>query len=128
MALEVGVLPRTGNILLEFIAREADEGISVSGAAVPRPLSISEVGIGVPDVADAVAALAEQLGLPTFPPQGTHFAPVGGHDGLVILVDEERIWFPTAAHRAARGPVVLEIAGPRPARVSLTSRATVFAN
>ncbi len=114
------------DILLEFIAREADGHVPASEADVPRPLSISEVGIGVPDVSDAVATLTDQLGLPTFPPQGTHFAPVGGHDGLVILVDEERIWFPTASHQAARGPVVLEIEGPRPARVSLTSKATVF--
>jgi len=115
------------DILLEFIAREADEG-SASEADAPRPLSISEVGIGVPDVADAVATLGEQLGLPAFPPQGTHFAPVGGHDGLVILVDEDRIWFPTAFHQAARGAVDFEIEGPRPARVALTSKATVFAD
>jgi len=115
------------DILLEFIAREADEHAPASTADVPQPLSISEVGIGVPDVADAVATLTEHLGLPAFPPQGTHFAPVGGHDGLVILVDEERIWFPTASHQAARGPVDLEIEGLRPARVSLTSKATVFA-
>jgi len=94
----------------------------------PGPLSISEVGIGVPDVADAVNTLTEHLGLAAFPPQETHFAPVGGHDGLIILVDAERIWFPTASHQAARGPVALEIEGPRPARVSLTSKATVFAD
>ncbi len=115
------------DILLEFIAREADGHMSASEADVPQPLSISEVGIGVPDVADAVDTLTDQLGLPAFPPQGTHFAPVGGHNGLIILVDEERIWFPTASHQAAQGPVALEIEGLRPARVSLTNKATVFA-
>jgi len=116
------------DILLEFIARDADDHALASEADAPQPLSISEVGIGVPDVAGAVATLTEQFALPAFPPQGTHFAPVGGHDGLVILVDEERIWFPTASHQAARGPVDLEIEGLRPARVSLTTRATVSAN
>ncbi len=70
---------------------------------MPRPLSLSEVGIGVPSVPEAVRALAGELGLPTFPPQGAQFAPVGDHDGLIILVDQNRIWFPTDAQQAARG-------------------------
>lgn len=114
-------------ILLEFIAREADAQVPAGEAEVPRPLSISEVGIGVPDVSAAVASLTGQLKLPTFPPQGTHFAPVGGHDGLVILVNTERIWFPTDSHQAARGPVAVTIEGPKPGHVSLTNQATVLA-
>jgi len=55
------------DILLEFIARDADDHASASEADAPQPLSISEVGIGVPDVAGAVATLTEQLGLPAFP-------------------------------------------------------------
>jgi len=115
-------------ILLEFIARASDGGVPPSEGNAPRPLSISEVGIGVPDVADAVRALTRELGLSPFPPQGTHFAPVGNHDGLIILVDEERIWFPTDSTRAARGPVELEIDAPRTARLTLRQTAAVLAD
>ena len=64
-------------ILLEFIARQADAEIPGGTSPVPRPLSISEVGIGVPDVGAAVRELTDTLGLPTFPPREAQFAPVG---------------------------------------------------
>lgn len=115
-------------IVLEFIARDADAHVPAGQGQFPRPLSLSEVGIGVPDVTEAVHALTRDLGLPVFPPQGTQFAPVGGHDGLIILVDQERIWFPTEALQAARGPVTVELAAPRAGRLSLRQSATVFAH
>lgn len=115
-------------ILLEFIARDADAEVPASEGAVPRALSISEVGIGVSDVAEAVPTLTRELDLPPFPPQGPHFAPVGGHDGLLILVHEERIWFPSHHQPAARWPVVLEIDAPRAARLSLTPNASLVAS
>ncbi len=115
-------------IVLEFIARQADREIAASAGDVVRLLCISEVGVGVPDVGDAVRALTQRLGVPAFPPQGTHFAPVGGHDGLVILVDEQRIWFPTDTQRAAQGPVAVELEAPLAARLSLRPTATVLAS
>jgi catechol-2,3-dioxygenase len=114
-------------IVLELIARDADSSAPAGDGHVPRPLSLSEVGIGVPHVADAVRALTGELGLPTFPPQGAEFAPVGGHDGLIILVDQNRIWFPTDAHQAARGPVTVKLAAPQAGCLSLRQSATVVA-
>ncbi len=115
------------DIVLEFIARDADSSASAGDGQVPRPLSLSEVGIGVPSVAGAVRALTDELGLPTFPPQGAQFAPVGNHDGLIILVDQNRIWFPTDAQQAARGPVTVKLAAPWAACLSLRESATVVA-
>lgn len=115
-------------ILLELIARDADAAVPASEGAVPRLLSISEVGIGVPDVAAAVRTLARQLDLPPFPPQGTSFAPVGGHDGLVILVDQERVWFPSYHQPAARGPLVLRVDAPYAAQVDLTPSVRMVAS
>jgi catechol-2,3-dioxygenase len=112
-------------IVLEFIARAADRGVPASEGDVPRPLCISEVGIGVPDVTEAVRTLGRDLGLPPFPPQEARFAPVGGHDGLIILVDQERIWFPTTSKQAANGPVFVEIEAPRAAHLALRQTATV---
>ena len=113
------------DVVLELIARQADVGVPAGDGEVPRPLSISEIGISVPDVADAVRSLTGGLGLPTFPPQGTHFAPVGGHDGLVILVHEDRTWWPTDGLQASRGPVAVQLEAPRAGQVSLRASATV---
>jgi len=115
-------------IVLELIARDADSSAPAGDGQAPRPLSLSEVGIGVPSVAGAVRALTGELGLPTFPPQGAQFAPVGGHDGLIILVDQNRIWFPTDAQQAARGPVTVKLAAPRAGRLSLRQSATLVAD
>lgn len=115
-------------ILLELIARDADEHMPATQGQVPRLLALSEVGIGVPDVAQGVRTLEQDLGLPAFPPQGTQFAPVGDHDGLIILVGQDRIWFPTQAQQAARGPVTVELAAPRAGRLSLRKAATVLAD
>jgi len=64
--------------VLELIARQADREIAAGTGDAVRPLCLSEVGVGVPDVGEGVRALTRGLGVPAFPPQGTHFAPVGG--------------------------------------------------
>jgi catechol 2,3-dioxygenase-like lactoylglutathione lyase family enzyme len=115
------------NILLEFIARQADAGIPKGDGSVPRPFSISEVGISVPDTGAAVHEVTQALRLPAFPPQEPDFAPVGDHDGLLIIVDEDRIWFPTRVLRPARGPLAVSIEAGQPAHVALTKNVIVSA-
>lgn len=117
-----------GDVILELIARDADASAGPGGRQALRPLSISEVGIGVPSVAAAVRALGAELDLPAFPPQGPQFAPVGDHDGLLILVDMNRVWFPTNELKPARGPLTVSLAAPRAARLSLRGSATVLAS
>lgn len=114
--------------VLEYIARQAHGHLPAGDGRSPRPLALSEVGVGVPDVGEAVRALDRVLGLPPFPPQGSRFAPVGDHDGLIILVDQDRIWFPTDGQQAARGPVTVQLAAARPGRLSLRESAEVFAD
>ncbi len=115
-------------IVLELIARGADAAIPGSGGAAPRPLSISEVGIGVPDTSAAVRELTQTLALPTFPPQEPQFAPIGNHDGLLILVDHERVWFPTRTHQPARGPLSVRIDGfEHPRELLLTPNTSITA-
>ncbi|WP_146251297.1 VOC family protein [Nocardia tenerifensis] len=99
-------------ILLEFIARQADAAAPASTGDTPRPLSISEVGIGVPDVEQAVGELGKTFGLQPFTPRLASFTPVGDHEGLVILVDPERVWFPTRDDRPAHAPVRVRIDAP----------------
>lgn len=115
-------------IVLELIARDADAAAPAGDGPAPRILCLSEVGIGVPDVPAAVGALGDGLGLPPFPTQGPRFAPVGGHDGLLIVVEQDRVWFPTPCQQAARGPVSVRMVGPRAGHLELRPSATVDAS
>ncbi|MEV5649504.1 VOC family protein [Nocardia sp. NPDC052254] len=114
-------------IVLELIARHADRSEPATAGDAPRLLSISEVGIGVPDVGSAVGRLADAFGLPRFPPQLSGFAPVGGHDGLLIVVESQRLWFPSGEDLPARGPVTVRIESAASGEVALTTVATVRA-
>jgi len=96
-------------IILEFIARDADAAAASSTGPNPRMLSISEVGIGVADVLDTVATLSRELAIPLFFDLSGTFASMGSHDGLLVIVHEDRIWFPTDASRPARGPLAVDI-------------------
>ncbi len=100
------------DIILELIARDADVDAIPGNGESPRILSISEIGIGVTDVPATVQRLSTELALPPFGNQGEKFAPVGNHDGLLIVVDQERIWFPTRSLRPARGPLDVHIETP----------------
>ncbi|WP_378741824.1 VOC family protein [Nocardia brasiliensis] len=114
------------NILLELIARQFHSAAPATPSDPPRLLSISEVGIAVPDVQQAVRDLAETYGLQAFTPQLPTFTPVGDHDGLLILVAPERIWFPTEADRPAHAPVTVHIDAPqRGGKVALTANAGI---
>ncbi|MFC4639002.1 VOC family protein [Deinococcus hohokamensis] len=82
-----------GNIL-EFVARH-DQRSPASGAFGPHSLRrLSELGLVVPDVARAAGQLEQHFGLRAFNGQSPTFTPVGGHDGMLIVVPEGRGWFP----------------------------------
>jgi len=93
--------------LLELIERrdlgpaDADES--------PRLVSVSEVGLAVPDVLGAVEALGPH-GLEAYAnPPGPDFAPVGDVHGLLILVSPDRKWFPTLDRGPSSAPVVVDV-------------------
>lgn len=102
--------------LLELIERRdlpAGAGVARASAGVstsPLPLvSVSEVGIAVPDVLGAVETL-RRAGLEPYANQPVEgFAAVGDVDGLVILVSPERRWFPTGDRLPSTAPVVLDV-------------------
>lgn len=78
-------------MVLELIARRERPRDS---ARVPDLVSISEVGIAVPDVAAAVDQLERSLGATVLGSATGEFAPVGDHDGLLIVVSSGRGWLP----------------------------------
>jgi len=101
--------------VLELIARHRlpDRPTWPAGPFGPRSLlAVSEVGIAVPDVAAAVADLRSALGCAPFGDPEPRFAPVGDDTGLLVLVAERRVWFPTAADRASTGPLTATVGAP----------------
>ena len=98
--------------MLELIARrDAPDGAG-------RLRRVSEVGLPVADVPAAVAALDRELGLPLFDGGGPHFAAVGGHAGLLIVVRVGRRWIPTELV-AGDDPVTVTLAGARAHELAL---------
>lgn len=75
----------------------------------PLLVSVSEVGIAVPDPLGAVEVLHEHGLDPYANPPGPDFAPVGDVDGLLILVSPGRRWFPTLDRAPSTAPVVVDL-------------------
>lgn len=94
--------------LLELIERR-DLPVDVGeNTAVPL-VSVSEVGVPVPDVLGAASALRRAGLEPYANPPGESFAAVGDVDGLVILVSPDRRWFPTGDRSPSSAPVVIDV-------------------
>jgi len=94
--------------LLELIERRDLPADAGENTVVPL-VSISEVGVPVPDVLGAVDALRRAGLEPYANPPGESFAAVGDVDGLVILVSPDRRWFPTGDRSPSSAPVVVDL-------------------
>lgn len=94
--------------LLELIERRDLPGDVGENTAVPL-VSVSEVGVPVPDVLGAVEALRRAGLEPYANAPGESFAAVGDVDGLVILVSPDRRWFPTGDRSPSSAPVVIDV-------------------
>lgn len=98
---------------LESGARRAGDGSGTgtgtgTGTVVPL-VSVSEVGVPVPDVLGVVEALRRAGLEPYANPPGESFAAVGDVDGLVILVSPDRRWFPTGDRSPSGAPAVIDV-------------------
>jgi catechol-2,3-dioxygenase len=83
-----------GNIL-EFIARHNQPNASALPFSEHSLLAITEIGLGTRDVRGTVNQLTEALGLRVYDGAGSSsFSAVGDEQGLFIVVDHERSWFP----------------------------------
>lgn len=83
--------------LLEFIARKDLENAVDEHFNSQHILSISEIGIVVDNVKEACENLITQTGLNYFSKQAPMdgFAALGDDNGLLILVNKGRNWYPT---------------------------------
>lgn len=99
-----------GNIV-EWIARHTLPPKATPWPAIPATLGISEIGLAASDVPQAVATIQAQIGAPLYHgPGSATFSPVGDEDGLFIMVQEGRLWFPDTHIPADRSPITALVA------------------
>jgi len=101
-----------GNVL-EAIARHGLDNPSDAAFGPDALLEVSEVGLQVADVGEAVAWLEDELGLPFHSGDRRTFSSVGDERGVFILVPDGRPWLPTDTPAGQR-PLVVTIAGGPP--------------
>lgn len=80
--------------LIEFIAHHGmvyEHGDSFNAKHI---IAVSEIGLPVDDVSEEVRRLHETFGLSLWRGDGKQFAAVGDENGLLIVVDKNRPWFP----------------------------------
>lgn len=102
-----------GNVI-ECIARRAGSA-TAAGFDAHQVLGVCEIGLPVDDVPTRARELTAALGVAPYRGQGAAFAPLGDEQGLLIVVQAGRPWFPTAIP-ALPGPIELTIVGERPGR------------
>ena len=98
-----------GNIV-EFIARHRLNNASTKPFSANSILSVSEIGMPVNKVRVFYEKLYSEIDLPLFTGDLKTFTAAGNDEGLIIIVPEERNWFPDC-EPAAIYPISLEIEG-----------------
>jgi catechol-2,3-dioxygenase len=104
-----------GNIL-ELIARHDLDESNLENASdqtfdSASLLHISEIGLASNDVLEMIAWFEKTLEVGTYKSFDETFAPIGDVHGLVIAVQEDRIWFPDTGIPAQILPTELTIHG-----------------
>jgi catechol-2,3-dioxygenase len=100
-----------GNIM-EFIARHNLPNASAEPFSSRSIRQVSEVGLPVNHVGQAVEKLRSELGIPVFDAgDGEQFTALGDDDGLFIVVKRGRAWFPTTNSLADDYPLGLTLQG-----------------
>lgn len=86
-----------GNIL-EYISRYDLDNKVMAPFNAQTISAISEIGLVTPNVSRFADELSQQYAIPFFPkqPRQEQFTVLGDNDGLLILVAENRPWYPTA--------------------------------
>jgi catechol-2,3-dioxygenase len=89
-------LDTTGNIV-EFIARQDLPPSSPAQFSAHSILSISEIGLPVPEIKPVFEQINQNFSLPMYSKISnlTSFCAAGSSEGLLIIVPLNRAWFPT---------------------------------
>jgi catechol-2,3-dioxygenase len=80
--------------LIEFIAHHTINNATDEPFESKHLLHISEIGLPVDDVPEAVSMLSDAFQLNKWSGDGLQFAAMGDAEGLFIVVNKQRPWFP----------------------------------
>jgi len=97
--------------IVEFIARRDLENASPISFSAQSVVSVSEIGLPVPEVEPFYEQLKAHFDLPLYSHVAnlSKFCPTGNPEGLFIIVPLERAWFPTELINGVH-PLVVTIA------------------
>lgn len=100
--------------LLEMIARTPLDNYTGTPFSAQSLLNISEIGIVLDNIPDTATRLINGSGIPVFErqPRADDFTVLGNDNGLLILVNPGRNWFPTQ-NPAKAYLVMVQIRGDR---------------
>jgi catechol 2,3-dioxygenase-like lactoylglutathione lyase family enzyme len=100
-----------GNIV-ELITRYASRSYDNAAFSAASYISISEIGLVTPKVPDFADMLTLKFGIPVFhrQPRGEKFTAMGDDDGLFIIAESGREWFPVKdkAHAYSTRVIVMQ--------------------
>lgn len=101
----------SGNVV-ELIARHDLPNSEHESFSERCILCVSEIGVVTDDVSTTVAEVRMVLGANGYRGGGTDtFAPVGDENGLLIIVQRERVWFPDTGIPAEPFPLTIFLSG-----------------
>ncbi|NEW05685.1 glyoxalase [Paenibacillus sp. SYP-B3998] len=80
--------------LIEFIAHHSIDHTSSDSFQAKSILHVSEIGLPVDDVRVETKRICERFGLSLWRGDGEQFAAIGDENGLFIVTDKNRPWFP----------------------------------
>ncbi len=106
--------------IVELIARHTLENASDLPFGGQSILNISEIGVAAENVPQQVAAIRDQTGTRVYHGPGSDtFTPVGDEHGLLIVVQQGRVWFPDTSKPAEHLPITAIVAGTNPQPITL---------
>lgn len=103
-ALGMYFIDPAGNIG-ELIARDMLPSAQADVFSADHILSVSEIGVPVPDVPGTVDLLRRAAGLQPYRGETDTFTAVGDENGLLIVVQQGREWYPRTGISAQPSPL-----------------------
>jgi catechol-2,3-dioxygenase len=88
----------------ELIARHTLNNGTDEPFSQQHLLNVSEIGVVVEDVPTAAADLQQRFDLNIYKEGSSTFTPLGDEHGLLIVVQQGRIWFPNTGKAAIPAP------------------------
>lgn len=114
-----------GNVI-ELIARNNIDNAIEGDFSRESFLKISEAPIVTKQVRECEELLDEEFGLKAFPRTTSGYRPVGGSDGVLLLVIPGRPWIPTQTVEAQQYDVIVTIQDPEEKEFLLPSSQAII--